>query len=149
MVAEADLTLHPEKTKIVNAAEEGFDFLGYRFENGTRRPRQKSLAKLKDTIRSKTRRCNGHSLDFIIADVNRTLYGWFEYFKHSHQHDHLFHNLDAWIRMRLRSILRVRSGLRGRGRGIDHTRWPNSFFAKQGLYSLKAAHAEACQSSSR
>lgn len=146
-VAEADLTLHPVKTKIVNAAEESFEFLGYRFENGTRRPRQKSLTKLKDMIRSKTRRCNGNSLDFIIADVNRTLHGWFEYFKHSHHHT--FGSLDGWIRMRLRSILRVRRRLRGRGRGIDHSRWPNSFFAEHGLYSLKTAHAQVCQSSLR
>ena len=51
--------------------------------------------------------------------------------------------------MRLRSILRKRLGKEGRGRGSDHHRWPNKFFAKHGLYSLKAAHALACQSSSR
>jgi hypothetical protein len=32
-VAEAGLTLHPTKTRIVNADEKGgFDFLGYHFE---------------------------------------------------------------------------------------------------------------------
>ena len=66
---------------------EGFDFLGYHFENGTRWPRRKSLKKLKDAIRSKTGRSNGHSLAVIIEDVNRTLRGWFEYFKHSQQMD--------------------------------------------------------------
>ena len=35
-------------------------------------PRQKSLKKLKDTIRAKTKRTNGHSLQAIIADVNRS-----------------------------------------------------------------------------
>jgi hypothetical protein len=30
--------------------------------------------------------------------------------------------IDGWIRMRLRSILRKRRGLDGRGRGIDHQR---------------------------
>ena len=33
----------------------GFDFLGYHFEDGRRWPRDKSLKKLKDTIRAKTR----------------------------------------------------------------------------------------------
>ena len=40
--AEAGLKLHPDKTKIVNAKETGFDFLGYRFRRGgvaTREPR--------------------------------------------------------------------------------------------------------------
>ncbi|MGO8879230.1 MAG: hypothetical protein ACLQMS_06920, partial [Desulfomonilaceae bacterium] len=44
-----------------------------------------------------------------------------------------------WIRMRLRSILRKRCGGRGRGRGADHQRWRNAFFAEQGLFSLVAA----------
>ena len=71
--AEACLTLHPNKTRIVNATSEGFDFLCYRFEGGTRRPRTNSLDKLKDTIRAKTKRTSGESLRGIIDDVNRTL----------------------------------------------------------------------------
>ena len=42
------------------------------------------------------------------------------------------HALDGWIRMRLRSILRKRQGKQGRGRGSDHHRWPNTFFANMG-----------------
>ncbi len=142
------LTLHPEKTHIVDATSRGgFDFLGYHFERGYRWPRSKSLQKLKDTIRGKTKRTNGFSLSVIIARVNRTLAGWFVYFKHSHYTT--FRPLDQWIRMRLRSILRRRSKRRGRGRGKDHQRWPNSFFAKQGLFSVVAAHAAARQSSRR
>ncbi len=57
--AGAGLTLHPTKTRIVDAKEDGFDFLGYRFEGGTRRPREKSLDKFKDTIRAKTQRTSG------------------------------------------------------------------------------------------
>jgi len=145
--AEADLSLHPTKTRIVHAPEDGFDFLGYRFEGGKRRPRPKSLEKLKDTIRAKTRRNSGASLKAIITDVNRTLRGWFEYFKHSHRWT--YDPLDRWIRRRLRGILRRRNGLRGISRGADSFRWPNAFFAEQGLYSLNAAFALARQSSAR
>jgi RNA-directed DNA polymerase len=82
---KAGLTLHPEKTRIVDATQRGgFDFLGYRFESGSRRPRRKSMAKLKDTIRRKTRRSHGTSLETTIKSVNQTLTGWFAYFKHSH-----------------------------------------------------------------
>ena len=145
--AKADLTLHPEKTKIVDATKEAFDFLGYRFKRGHRFPRPKSLQKLKDAIRPKTKRTSGESLTKIINDLTPRLRGWFEYFKHSHRYT--FSALDGWIRMRLRSILRKRLGKRGRGRGSDHQRWPNKFFADRGLYSLKTAHELACQSSLR
>ena len=67
--AEAGLTLHPSKTRLVDARSKGFDFLGYRFNAGRRWPRSKSLRKLKDTIRAKTKRTSGHSLPQIIADT--------------------------------------------------------------------------------
>jgi RNA-directed DNA polymerase len=150
-VAENELTLHPTKTQIVDAQCEGFDFLGYHFQ-GTRQgirhwARPKSIRKLKETLRAKTRRTSGHSLQFIIADVNRVLRGWFAYFKYSRPF--VFAPLDRWVRQRLRGILRKRSKRRGVAKGWDFHRWPNAFFAEQGLYSLVAAHASACQSSRR
>ncbi len=144
--AQAGLTLHPTKTRIIDAREDAFEFLGYRFIGGTRYPRAKSLKKFRDSIRAKTKRTSGRSLQAIIQSLNPTLRGWFGYFKHSHKTT--FSALDGWIRMRLRSILRKRSGRRGRGRGLDHHRWPNAFFAEHGLYSLKTAHELACQSPS-
>ncbi len=146
--AQAELVLHPVKTRIVDATQPGgFDFLGYHFERGQKWPRQKSRRKFRDTIRVKTRRTKGQSLKVIIEDLNRTLKGWFGYFKHSHVTT--FPGEDQWLRGRLRSILRKRSGGQGRGRGWDHRRWPNAFFAKQGLFSLTHAHAMACQSLTR
>jgi len=147
--AQAGLVLHPDKTRITDATRKGggFDFLGYHFEAGRRWPRKKSLAKLKDAVRAKTHRANGHSLAQIIAHVNRTLRGWFEYFKHSYPT--WLRDLDKWVRMRIRSILRKRSGRRGRGRGTDHQRWPKAFFAAQGLFSLLAARRALRQPSRR
>ena len=145
--AHKGLTLHPTKSKIVDAETEGFDFLGYRFEKHRRFPRRKSLEKFKDTIRSKTRRTDGRSLTMIVADVNRTLRGWFEYFKHAHRT--IYPELDGWIRMRLRSILRKRRKSSGRGRGADHQRWPNAYFTEQGLFNLTTAHVLVSQSSQR
>jgi RNA-directed DNA polymerase len=136
--ASAGLTLHPTKTRVIDARAESFDFLGYRFEGGTRYPRPQSLDKLKDTIRRATKRTSGDSLLRIITTLNPTLRGWFEYFKHSHKRT--FERLDGWIRMRLRSLLRKRLHLPGRSRGADHHRWPNAFFAEQGLYLLNRAH---------
>jgi len=142
----AGLILHPEKTHVVDVKQGSFEFLGYRFSPNGKWPRDKSMQRFKDTIREKTKRTKGRSLKAIIVDVNRTLRGWFEYFKHAHRW--AFPEIDCWIRGRLRSILRKRLGLRGRGRGADHQRWPNVYFAKHGLFCLKQAHAEARQSAS-
>jgi RNA-directed DNA polymerase len=120
-VAANGLSLHPNKTRLVNASQPGgFDFLGYHFERGMRWPRAKSLKKLKATIRQKTRRSQGRSLKAICAELNGTLKGGFEYFKHSH--GTTFEPIDRYIRGRLRSILRKRQGRKGRGRGLDHHR---------------------------
>lgn len=145
---QAGLTLHPEKTRIVDATKQGgFDFLGYHFERGYKWPRKKSLKKLKDKIRVFTKRNNGQSLQVTISRVNRVTRGWYEYFKHS-QHP-TFTDLDPWLRMRLRSILRKRAKRRGRARQRDNQLWPNAFFTAQGLFSLAMAHALERQSSRR
>jgi RNA-directed DNA polymerase len=108
-VEENDLSLHPIKTRQVDASlAGGFDFLGYHFERGMKWPRKKSMDKLKDTV---------------------------------------FGPIEAYIRGRLRSILRRRLHKKGRGRGIDNQRWPNAYFSTVGLFSLKQAHAAACRSS--
>jgi RNA-directed DNA polymerase len=74
-VTENGLTLHPTKTKIVDSRRESFSFLGYTFLGRDCVPRDKSVKKLKDTIRQKTRRNSGQSMTFIIHSLNPTLRG--------------------------------------------------------------------------
>jgi len=151
----AGLELHSGKSQVVDTTQlkAGFDFLGYHFERTctgkrmNRWPRKKSLSKFKDTIRARTKRCSGRSLGQAIILVNSSSKGWFEYFKHSHKST--FKQLDGWIRMRLRSMLRKRSGRRGRGRGYDNNRWTNAYFAARELFSMVMAHEAACQSARR
>jgi len=147
LLHERGLSLHAEKTSLVNTQQPGesFDFLGYHFEKGTRWPRKKSLKKFKDTIRRKTPRSNGRSMAEIIEDINKTSEGWFEYFKHSHWTT--FQPLDGWIRRRLRSILRGYSKAKGISRGKDNIRWPNQYFQALGYFSLYEAHRALLQSS--
>jgi RNA-directed DNA polymerase len=139
LIESRELSLHPEKTKLVDAtAPGGFDFLGYHFEQGRRYPRKKSLQKLKDKVRERTRRTDGHSLQRIIETINPILRGWFAYFKHSHSY--AFTSIDGWVRRRLRTILRRRQHRRGLGRGADHQRWPNAYFQHLGLFTMTEAH---------
>lgn len=145
LLEQRGLQLHPEKTRVVDAtAPGGFDFLGYHFEQGKRWPRKKSVRKLKDTVRRHTRRTRGVSLRVIVAELNPVVRGWFGYFQHSHPTT--FSRLDGWIRMRLRSLLRKRHGRRGRGRGLDHRRWPNVYFHALGLLSLAEARQRVLRS---
>lgn len=138
-VAKAGLTLHPEKTRIVDATQPGgFDFLGYHFERGMKWPRPKSLQKLKDRVRERTSRLEGQSLQAIIGDVNRSLRGWYGYFQHSK--GNTFAGVDGFVRRRLRSLLQWRRDGRGKGIGAAHHRWPNEWFAHRGLLSLAAEH---------
>ena len=58
---------------------------GLSVREGKRFPRAKSLMKLKDTIRAKTKRTSGKCLRAIIQSLNPTLRGWFGYFKHSYK----------------------------------------------------------------
>jgi RNA-directed DNA polymerase len=141
-VTQNGLTLHPEKTRLVDVTRPGgFDFLGYHFERGYRWPRRKALDRFKDKVRELTPRNSGESMEATIAKLNDMLRGWYGYFKHSSRTG--FEGLDGYIRGRLRAILRKRAGKRGRGRGQDHHRWRNRYFDELGLFSLTLTHASA------
>jgi len=146
-MAEAGLELNAEKTKVVDMAPAGahFEFLGYRFWRGKagklwRFVRPKSRQKLHAKIKPLTKRTNGHSLEAIVAKLNPILRGWYGYFRHASAA--ALGEMDGWVRARLRSILRKRHGGEGKGRGRDHQRWRNGYFAELGLFGLEAARAQ-------
>jgi RNA-directed DNA polymerase len=134
--AAAGLSLHPTKTRIVNAENEGFDFLGWHFRGGKKWPRKKSLQKLQEKMRPLTRRTNKRSLSEIIAKANPILRGWHGYFRESHRTG--LSGPDGWLRRRLRALLRKREKRPGCGLSeADSRRWPNRWFAARGLFSLE------------
>jgi RNA-directed DNA polymerase len=132
----AGLTLHPTKTRIVQATADGFDFLGWHFRGGQKWPRKKSLQKLQERLRPLTRRTPGQSLGALIAQVNPILRGWHGYFRDSLRSG--LSGPDGWLRRRLRALLRKREKRPGYGLSeADSRRWPNRWFAAQGLWSLE------------
>jgi RNA-directed DNA polymerase len=146
-VEQNGLSLNVEKTHVGDCRQpgQGFEFLGYRFEAGRRWVRKKSLTAFRDRLRMRTKRTRGDSLAKIVADLNPTLRGWFNYFKHAHPMT--FKRMDRFVRRRLRAILRKQE--KRPGRGIcrdDHQRWPNQFFAAQGLFTMHTAWQLASQS---
>jgi RNA-directed DNA polymerase len=146
-VEQKGLRLNADKTHVGDCrqAGQGFEFLGYRFEAGQRWVRPKSLKVLREHIRQKTQRTRGDSLAKIIEDLNPMVRGWFNYFKHAHSVAQL--GIDGFVRRRLRAILRKQEKRPGMGKCFhDHLRWPNTFFAAQGLFTITAARVLASQS---
>jgi RNA-directed DNA polymerase len=137
------LTLHPEKTHIVDAREKSFAFLGYSFRGRFRFPRAKSHRKFLDRIRELTPRKSGQSLEEMIQRINRSTRGWFNYFRHCHWN--IFGNYDGMIRRRLRRLL-LKRHRRNPKRLSSTRRWPNAYFTDRGYHSLETAHSRFVQS---
>lgn len=132
----AGLTVHPTKTRIVNVQSEGFDFLGWHFREDKKWPRKKSLQKLQDKLRPLSGRTNRWSMSQIVAQANPVLRGWHGYFRESYRTG--LSGPDGWLRRRLRAMLRKREKRPGYGlTKTDSRRWPNRWFAAQGLFSLE------------
>jgi RNA-directed DNA polymerase len=142
-VEGAGLTLHPTKTQIVDSRVESFAFLGYSFRGDKIYPRRESLAKMQARIKELTPRTRSGSIQSIATDLNRVLVGWFGYFRHCRWT--IYKALDAHIRARLRRLLLKRHRKNPRHLPREQ-RWPNAYFAKAGLYSLRAVHFRFAQS---
>jgi len=142
-VEDNGLTLHPEKTHIVDVREQSFSFLGYSFRGRFRFPREKSHRKFVDRIRELTPRKSGESLETMIQRINRSTRGWFNYFRHCQWN--VFGDYDRIIRRRLRRLL-LKRHRRNPQRLPVKRRWPNAYFTERGLVSLNESHVRFVQS---
>lgn len=143
------LTLHPDKTQVGNCMieGEGFDFLGYRFEAGTRWVRRKSIQRFRDRIRKETSKNCGKSLHKVIERINPVLRGWYNYFKDVTKYT--LGTFDSFTRRRLRAIIEFQKRKRRSfGAGYINKRMPNKFFADNGLINMEDLQRQylACQS---
>lgn len=123
------LTLHPEKTRVVNGYRDGFTFLGYRFQGEHKTPRDEAVKSFKDKVRHETRRQQPKTLEMVLEGLNPKVRGWGNYYRYGDT-EWLFQDLDAWVRMRLRCFLEKRKTR------YQNLRLPNRIFVKAGLVSL-------------
>jgi RNA-directed DNA polymerase len=89
-LTKVGLTIHPDKTRVCNAWEESFDFLGYsfgtkrRFLTGTRflgaSPSKKAQRRLKDRVNTLLYRGNPAPWPELREALNRLIAGWANYF---------------------------------------------------------------------
>ena len=91
LLSRMGLSLNEEKTRLVNAKEESFDFLGFsiRYDRSIRGskpkywniiPSQKSEQRLRDKIKDYLNQHGHCSVEQICGDLNLQLSGWLNYF---------------------------------------------------------------------
>jgi RNA-directed DNA polymerase len=147
------LTLHPEKTQVVDLREgkEGFDFLGCHFRarmSGKiwrdrrvvrfylhRWPSQRSMKRARARVKALTARSQvGQQLEDVIARLNLFLRGWGNYFRTGNAATK-FLSLDRYVWWRLFRLL-----VKKRGRNLragQANRWTSAWFHDQGLHMLR------------
>ena len=137
------LALNAEKTRVVNATEEPFDFLGHRFvvrpskRSGALRtyyyPAPKAMASVKSKIRDIARTGQHRNLpDLIQQRLNPLLRGWGTYFKTGNSRKH-FQSIDNYATWVLCIMLRKKHKKRSKG-WRDHP--PSWFYRHHRLFRL-------------
>jgi len=130
LMALEELSLNLEKTRVVRA-EQGFDFLGFRFirrhseKHGKRKshffPSQDAVRRVKEKVRD---RCGNHVLHFgvwdVVRNVNSALRGWWVYYRCSNA-TRAFGVVQEYVNQRMRRFLRRRRQRPGLGRYRDFT----------------------------
>ena len=152
------LSLNEAKTRIVDATEGSFNFLGFsiRMSRGVRtgkpypnvRPSEKSLMKIKTKLTQLTgRELTPIALEKIVGKVNRSLQGWVNYFHHRNSNQ-VLEKVKTHVEQRLRTHLMKRHKVKDRGMGEG--RFPSvDLYRRYGLYKIptvagwKSVHALA------
>jgi group II intron reverse transcriptase/maturase len=143
------LTLHPEKTRLVQMGlgEEGFVFLGCYFRVVRSHFRGKCYVfrwpspRAMNTVRSKIRILTGRrrwarmkDIREVIAVLNPLLRGWGNYFRTGNA-SLKFSHVDRYVRRRLVRLLAVRGGKRRKD--FRAREWPHKRFVEElGLHKL-------------
>jgi group II intron reverse transcriptase/maturase len=123
------LTINREKTRITKLTE-GFDFIGFEFvkrrsPNSGKlsiyiHPSKSSQRNIRRRIKSFTKRRAPIRPAEFVKEVNQTVRGWVNYYRHTNASD-AFRRLQRFINTRFRRYLNYRS----KGRGFGWKKYPN------------------------
>lgn len=152
LLGELGLTLHPDKTRVVDLREgrQGFDFLGCHFHarmSGRlweqrrivryylhRWPSVRSMKRARARIKALTGRSQvGIDLPVVIERLNLFLRGWGNYFRTGNAAAK-FISLDRYVWWRLFRLMVKKRGRNLRAGQAD--RWTRTWFHDQGLHKL-------------
>jgi group II intron reverse transcriptase/maturase len=145
------LTLHPEKTRLVELGlgKDGFDFLGCylrsvrsHFKGRTylfRWPSKKAMQRIRDRVRELTdraRRAGIKDIREVIRDLNPVLRGWGNYFRTGNA-SLKFRQVDRYVERRLVCLIKKRGGDRKNKKPYRPKEWPHKRFVEEfGLFRL-------------
>jgi len=143
MLERMELKLNEEKSRVVDAREEGFNFLGFTFCRRRNRqsgkvitlvePSRKSELHFRDEVRRLTGRWS-HCVaqGQVLERVNRYVRGWVSYF-HLHNSTRAFKRQRFFLEQRMRKVLQARRQIKGFG----YRGWPAArLYRELGLYAI-------------
>ena len=133
ILKKLQLTLHPEKTRIVRMPQEGFDFLGFHFRKFRSRiskklapyawPNKKAMKKIRARLRELTQSSWLYAKpEDIVARLNPVIRGWRNYFAGANATKR-FQQLDSYVQLRLRKMYWRRHHGRRKGTVAGCLRW--------------------------
>lgn len=143
VLGRMELTLNEEKSRVVDAREGGFNFLGFTFSRKRNRqkgkdiilvePSRKSQLHFREEVRHLTGRWS-HCLaeEEVLGRVNRYVSGWVNYF-------HLYNSTQAFRRQRFFLEQRIRKYLQKRRqrKGFGTKRWSTArLYRELGLCAI-------------
>ncbi len=161
IMARLGLTLHPEKTRVVDLrrGKEGFIFLGC--VNRKRRsiqraphlhfmhrwPSPKAMQRVRERVHDLTgaHRSGAKDVKEIIASVNPVIRGWGNYFR-TGTADREFNQIDWYVHERITRWLWRRGGQRARCRRDE---WPFERLFGMGLHRLRTTVRYPAQATPR
>jgi RNA-directed DNA polymerase len=154
IVQRMGLTLNRDKTQITKLTE-GFDFIGFFFvkrrspNTGKQGiyifPSKSSQRNIRRQIRSFTRRRAPIPPDEFVQQINQTVLGWVNYYRHTNA-SQAFRSLQRFINIRFRRYLNYRS----KRKGFGWKAYPNQKLYAMGIiyissgfisYESEAVHA--------
>ena len=146
IVERLGLRLNEQKTHLRHAREESFDFLGYTFGPMVSRrtggkylgvtPSKKRVKRFKQSLRAVLRPGNQGRSDEVVAEVNRRLVGWANYFSVGTLGD-VYRSLDEYSCMLLRRFLVRRHKVPGRGTRRFGNQWLRANLGLVQLYQRR------------
>ena len=146
IVERLGLRLNEQKTHLRHAREESFDFLGYTFGPMIFRrtgrgylgvtPSKKRVKRFKQSLRAVLRPGNQGRSGEVVAEVNRRLVGWANYFSVGTLSD-VYRSLDEYSCMLLRRFLVRRHKVPGRGTRRFGNQWLRANLGLVQLYQRR------------
>jgi group II intron reverse transcriptase/maturase len=136
-----ELRLNAEKSRVVDAEKETFDFLGFTYRRVTNPrtgkratvfyPSKKAQTRLREKVKNILKPSHPITLDEYIQRTNRTVRGWVNYFRIGNS-TRVFHDIRQHVEVKLRRVLQRKAGRHGCGwRRYNYA----DLYQRLGLYS--------------